>query len=127
MKQLGNVRAIFKIDRNLDYHLRLEDETALEAKVLQNKHLAFKICRYTTINTCTFQQRWNFVILTKHFPEEKHSRRFVDSLRGHDFIKDFSVFPIKSKPLKRQLGQAALSFLGLLGTYIPSYQVSLAK
>ena len=41
MKQLGNVRAIFKIDRNLDYHLRLDDEAALEAKV---RHLKF--CGY---------------------------------------------------------------------------------
>ena len=41
MKQLGNVKAIFKIDRNLDYHLRLDDEAALEAKV---RHLKF--CGY---------------------------------------------------------------------------------
>ena len=33
MKQLGNVRAIFKIDRNLDFHLGVDDEAAAEAKV----------------------------------------------------------------------------------------------
>ena len=55
MKQLGNVKAIFKIDRNLDYHLRLDDEAALEAKVI---HLKF--CSYTTIkiNNSNFQQRF---------------------------------------------------------------------
>ena len=33
MKKLGNVRSIFKVDRNLDFHLRLDDEASEEAKV----------------------------------------------------------------------------------------------
>ena len=69
-----------------------------------------------------FQQKWNFVILTKHFAEDKHSRRFGDSLRSHDFIKNFSIFPIKSKTIRSQLAHAALYLKGLVGTYVPSYQ-----
>ena len=104
MKKLGNVRSIFKVDRNLDFHLRLDDEAAAEAK-----------------------QKWNFVILTKHFAEEKDSRRFGDSLRGHDFIKNFSVFPIKSKAIRGQLAHAALYLKGLVGTYVPSYQATFTE
>ena len=33
MKKLGNVASIFKVDRNLDFHLRIDDEAASEAKV----------------------------------------------------------------------------------------------
>ena len=36
MKKLGNVRSIFKVDRNLDFHLRIDDEAAAEAKVEEN-------------------------------------------------------------------------------------------
>ena len=104
MKKLGNVRSIFKVDRNLDFHLRLDDEAAAEAK-----------------------QKWNFVILTKHFAEEKDSRRFGDSLRSHDFIKNFSVFPIKSKAIRGQLAHAALYLKGLVGTYVPSYQATFTE
>ena len=33
MKKLGNVASIFKVDRNLDFHLGIDDEAAAEAKV----------------------------------------------------------------------------------------------
>jgi len=98
LKELNVVRAIFKVEANVDSHMEREDD----------------------INEINIKEKWNYILLTNHFKDEKEPLKFGEYIRTADFIHGFSIFPFTSAPLKVKIFNSILFIKGKLGKYVPS-------
>lgn len=103
LKKISNVRAIFKVEANIDDHLAREEED-MESKL-----------------------KWNLVLLTSHFRSEEESLKFADNLRKFNFIKEFSVFPFTSNNIQITIFNTIFLIKGLLGDYFPSFRAKFTE
>ena len=97
LKDLDQVKSIFKVEANIDGHMDREQDLEKMKK----------------------KDQWNFIVLTHNIESESDSLKYGDQLRRKTFIKDFSVYPFKTSPIRIKLMNAFFTVKGFIGDYLP--------
>merc|ERR1711936_519637 len=98
LKELNIIRAVFKVEANVDSHMKRDDD----------------------VKEINIKEKWNYILLTNNFKDEQEPLKFDEYLRRADFIQGFSIFPFTWSPLRIKIFNSIIFTKGILGKYIPS-------